>query len=77
MTRKKISRNLKEWKTTAIGLALWIMTGFYFFMPYFSDRQLWEPEHYEVGFGVISGLILLIAPDRLIDFLFTWRGGKK
>ena len=77
MRKKKITNNFKEIKTTIIGLLLWIITGFYFFTPYFMDRATWETEHYEVGFGFISGLLLMLAPDRFIDFLFIWLNKKK
>lgn len=75
--KKKISNNLKEIKTTVIGVLVWIITGVYFFLPYFSDRELWEPQHYEVTFGFLGGLLLLLAPDRFIDFLFAWLNKKK
>lgn len=72
-----MKKNLKEIKTTIIGLIVWIITGFYFAMPYFSDRELWNPEHYEVVTGFIGGLLLLLAPDRFIDFLFGYLNKKK
>jgi len=77
MTQKKISNNLKEVKTTVSGVLIWVVTGVYFFMPYFSDRELWETEHYEVTSGFMVGLLLILAPDRLIDFLFVWLNKKK
>ena len=77
MTAKKITNNLKEIKTTVIGVLVWIITGAYFFTPYFSDRELWVPEHYEVTVGFIGGLLLLLAPDRFIEFLFGWLNKTK
>ena len=78
MARKKsISNNFKEVKTTITGVCVWIVTGVYFFMPYFSDRELWEADHYEVVCGFIMGLLLILAPDRLIDFMFGWLNKKK
>lgn len=78
MTKKKsISNNLKEWKTTVSGFLVWIVTGVYFFMPYFSDRDLWEVNHYEATGGFIVGLLLILAPDRLVDFLFKWMDKRK
>lgn len=74
---RDMKKNLKEIKTTVIGLIIWIATGFYFAMPYFSERELWEVHHYEVVSGVIAGLLLLLAPDRFIDFLFGYLSKKK
>lgn len=72
-----MTKNFKEIKTTIIGLLVWIITGIYFLLPYFSDRKLWEVEHYEVGIGFIGGLLLMLAPDRFIDFVFGWLKKKK
>jgi len=78
MTKKKhVGHNFKEVKTTIIGSLLWVITGIYFFLPYFSDRELWIAEHYEVMSGFIGGLLLMLAPDRFVDFLFTWLNRKK
>lgn len=78
MTKKKsISNNFKEIKTTIIGLLMWAITGVYFFMPYFSKQATWTTEHYEVTFGFIGGLLLMLAPDRFIDFLFKWMDKRK
>ena len=70
------NNNLREIKTTIIGLIVWIITGLYFAMPYFSDRELWQSEHYEVACGFIGGLLLLLAPDRFLKFLFGWLDKK-
>jgi hypothetical protein len=69
--------NIKEIKTTIIGLLVWIITGLYFAMPYFSEKELWQPDHYEVVIGFVGGLLLLLAPDRFITFLFGWLNKKK
>ena len=69
--------NLKEVKTTIIGLIIWVATGFYFVMPYFSEKELWEVSHYEVVSGFIAGLLLLLAPDRFVEFLFGWLNKRK
>jgi len=60
----------KEIKLTIIGLLVWSSTAVYFFMPYFSDRELWDVRHIEVIAGVVTGLGLLIAPDRFISIFF-------
>ncbi len=70
-------KNFKELKTTILGFSVWVITGVYFFMPYFSEQATWEPVHYEVTFGFIGGLLLMLAPDRFIDFLFGWLNRKK
>ena len=64
--------NIKEIKTTITGLLVWIITGFYFLFPYFSDRELWQSEHWEVSCGFIGGLLLILAPDKFLKFLFGW-----
>ena len=69
--------NIKEIKTTLIGIIVWIVTGLYFAMPYFSEKELWQPELYGVVIGIVSGLLLLLAPDRFITFLFGWLAKKK
>ena len=70
-------KNVKEIKTTIIGLLVWIISGLYFALPYFSDKDLWEVERYEVSIGFVGGLLLILAPDRLLDFLFGWLNKKK
>jgi len=71
------TKNFKELKTTLAGFAVWIMDGFYFMAPYFSDKHLWHVNEYAVGIGVVAGLLLILAPDRFVDFLFKWMDKKK
>ena len=71
------TKNIKELKTTLVGVFVWILTGVYFFTPYFSDRKLWEVAHYEVTIGFLLGIGLILAPDRAIDFAFGWLNKKK
>ena len=70
-------KNFKEIKTTVIGLIIWIVTGFYFAMPYFSEAELWKPDMYGVVVGIVGGMLMLLAPDRLITFLFGWLNKAK
>lgn len=65
-------KNFKEIKTTILGLLLWVVDAFYFGLPYFSDKDLWEANTvYEVALFV-SGLGLLLAPDNFIQLFFGW-----
>ena len=69
-------KNVKELKTTIIGLIIWVATGLYFVTPYFSERELWEIDNIYVISGVIAGLLLLLAPDKFVTFLFGWLSKK-
>lgn len=65
-------KNFKEIKTTIIGFLLWVIAGVYLAMPYFSEKELWEVSNvYTVGLFV-SGLALMLAPDRFLEILFGW-----
>lgn len=64
--------NLKEIKTTVTGLIIWIATGIYFVAPYIAEKELWETTHWEVSAGFISGLLLILAPDKFLSFVFGW-----
>jgi len=72
-----MTKNLKAIKTTIMGFLVWIATGFYAVTPYFSEKELWEVHQYEVWAGVFVGALLLIAPDRLVDWAFKWLDKKK
>lgn len=72
-----MKKKLKELKYTILGLSVWVITGVYFFLPYFLEQATWIPLHYEVTGGFIGGLLLMLAPDRFIDFLFNWMNRKK
>jgi hypothetical protein len=69
-------KNVKELKTTIIGLIIWVATGLYFVTPYFSERELWEIDNIYVISGVVAGLLLLLAPDKFVTFLFGWLSKK-
>ena len=66
------ANNLKEYKTTAVGLIVWLATGAYFTLPYYHTSPLWEVNQIYVGCGVIAGAMLLLAPDRFVNFVFGW-----
>ena len=64
--------NLKEIKTTILGAIFIKLSLVYMVYPYFSSRELWEVNNlYFVG-GLVAGVLLLLAPDRFLDFLFGW-----
>lgn len=71
-----MKNNIKQIKTTVTGIAVWVITGLYFVLPYYSDRHLWQSEHWEVSAGFIGGLLLILAPDRFLRFLFGWLDKK-
>lgn len=64
--------NLKEIKTTILGSLLIIFGVMYFAMPYFSERELWQVNNLYLGSLFIGGILLLLAPDRMLDFAFGW-----
>jgi len=64
--------NLKELKTTITGAVLILFTVMYFVLPYFSEKELWEIDNMYVGVGLGVGVGLILAPDRLVDFIFGW-----
>ncbi len=69
-------KNFKEIKTTIIGLIIWVITGFYFAQPYISEKDLWEVSNAWVTAGFVTGLLLMLAPDRFLTFLFGWLDKK-
>ena len=75
--KRDMKNNLGEIKTTVICVAIWVITGFYFALPYFHEKDVWQPETYAVLMGFIGGLLLLLAPNRFVDFLFKWLDKKK
>jgi len=72
-----MKKNIKEIKTTIIGLVLWALTIAYFVLPFFHEKELWQPELYAIAIGFTGGLLLLLAPDRFVDFLFGYLNKKK
>jgi len=69
--------NLKELKTTITGSILIVLDLLYFALPYFSEKELWEINNMYVVVGLGVGLGLLLAPDRLINFIFGWLKKKQ
>jgi hypothetical protein len=69
-------KNFKEIKTTVIGFLLWIIAGVYLAMPFFSDKELWEPNSLYVIGLFASGLALMLSPDRFLEILFGWMKKK-
>lgn len=66
---------IKEIKTTVTGVIIWTATALYFALPYFkSEKELWEVNSIWVASGIIVGLLLIVAPDKIID---TLSGGAK
>jgi hypothetical protein len=64
--------NIKEKKTTGIGIMLWVMALLYWVLPYFIERELWEVNQIYTATMIGLGIGFLVAPDRLLDFLFGW-----
>lgn len=69
-------KNFKEIKTTILGFIILIASGFYFALPYFSEKELWEVSTVYVIGGIVAGILLLLAPDKFVDFLFSWANKK-
>lgn len=68
--------NFKEIKTTIIGFLLWVISGLYLGLPYFSEKELWEIDSVYVISLFVGGLALMLAPDRFLDILFGWMKKK-
>lgn len=68
--------HIKELKTTITGIVVAIAGSMYFALPYFSSKQLWEPNMWIFGGSIVAGIGLILAPDRLINFLFAWAKKK-
>jgi membrane-bound ClpP family serine protease len=67
-----MSNNIKETKTTIIGALLFIIGLIMIVMEYFTvDAVIWT--HYIFPIGLTTaGIGFMLAPDRLLDFLFGW-----
>jgi hypothetical protein len=71
-----MSNNLKEIKTTLVGALLFVIGVSITLFEYFTV-QVVEWMHYALPIGFLTGGIgFLFAPDRLIDFLFSWAKKK-
>lgn len=67
-----MKNNLKEIKTTIMGILMFVVGLAYFGMPYFSEKDLWEVNNLYLGFLVVGGILLLLAPDDIIRILLGW-----
>lgn len=67
--------NLKEVKTTVLGFLVIIGAAFYGIAPYFRE-SLWQVESLYVVGGILAGCLLLLAPDRIINWAFKWMDKK-
>lgn len=72
-----MANNLKEIKTTILGALLLIVGLVYFALPYFSENDLWEVNNLYLAFLVVGGILLILAPDKIISFAFSWLNKKK
>lgn len=62
--------NLRQIKTTIIGGILFLIGVVIFLIEYFTLKEM-AVSHYYVPIGfALSGILFLLAPDRLLDFLF-------
>ncbi len=69
-------KNLKEWKTTVIGGMLFLLSFAYFAVNFKSLAELtWGDVMIPVGIG-IAGILLSLAPDKVLNFAFGWLGKK-
>ena len=61
-------KNLFEIKTTILGSLIIIAGLIYFFLPLFKDNLDSANTYVSIGLGIV-GILLLIAPDALIEFI--------
>lgn len=72
-----MSNHIKELKTTVTGIVLFILGLVYFGLPYFHATELWEVNNLYLGIMLGGGVLLILAPDKIIDFAFSWLNRKK
>jgi len=71
-----MKENLKEIKTTIIGSILFLVGIVITLIEYFTIETV-ELKHYLFpSLFTIIGLGFVLAPDRLLDFLFSWAKNK-
>jgi hypothetical protein len=63
-----MKNNLKEIKTTILGTIIFLIGVLYFALPYFHVHELWEPSALHAGMIAGAGVLLLLAPDSILDF---------
>lgn len=64
-----MKNNLKEIKTTIMGILMFVLGLAYFGMPYFSEKELWEVNTMYLAFLIVGGILLLLAPDDIISIV--------
>lgn len=69
-----LKTNTSELKTTITGAVMSILALIYFGLPYFSEYELWEVNNWYLGVLGIGGIMLILAPDKLIGVAFGWIG---
>lgn len=68
--------NLRQIKTTIIGGVLFLIGLTIFLVEYFTLKEM-AINHYYIPIGfTLGGILFLLAPDRLLDFLFGWLKSK-
>lgn len=60
-------------KATALGAVLFILAILYFALPYFL-KDLWEINFLVLTSGFTLSILLIIAPDKAINFLLKKLG---
>lgn len=68
--------NLNEIKSTIIGLVLFIISAAFFAVNFKSLNTFQISDLYVPGTIGLVGMLLVLAPERLIDFLFGWMRKK-
>lgn len=68
--------NLNEIKTTIVGALLFVIGVSITLYEYFLVQDIeWTHYAFPIGF-LTAGVGFLFAPDRLIDFMFSWAKKK-
>lgn len=67
-----MANNIREWKSTFVGVVLFGI-GIY---QYLSDGSTEWSNHIEDMVLVGCGIGFILAPDRLLNFLFGWAKKK-
>lgn len=71
-----MANNLTQWKSTAIGAILFLLGIIFTVVEYFTVEVI-EWQHYIFPAVLTAmGIGFLLAPDRLVDFLFSWAKKK-
>jgi hypothetical protein len=71
-----MANNIQDWKSTAIGGILFIIGTLIMVLEYLTFETV-EWNHYIFpGVLTTAGIGFVLAPNRLIDFLFSWAKKK-